>query len=343
MPIAKKPKGPKKTRVDTPGDVETFINRGYEEAEERLRQAGNLIEDIHIESIDEGYFVRDRIVFDHDAFDELKTSIMQAGQKTPIEVTVISNPGEPRLYGLVSGWRRLHAIRELSDDPGFSTIKARVLQHDLHSAMIAQSAENEMRKNISPFERGIFINRAVHAGAFKSVADAVENMFAGASASKKSKIRSFAKLAAYIGDVVQHPDLITEAMGLKLVQHFDAGEGDLKAVDMLKDANNRTKEDELKIFKEFLVIARGLQSSRSVSTPKGRGRPKKKRLVAHYMPSDREVRFEGGTADRQIRLCGDKDGKFRFVTALGEDLSDGEVTAILNDIAMSLRKTGKSD
>lgn len=343
MPIAKKPKSTaKKTHTDAPRDVESFINQGFEEAEVRLRQAGNLIEDISIDSIDANYFVRDRLVHDHDAFEELKDSIRRQGQKTPIEVTVISS--KPLRYGLVSGWRRLHAIRELGDHPGFLTVKARVIRHDLYSAMVAQSAENEMRENISPFERGIFIARAVEAGAFDNVSHAIESMFGAASAAKKSKIRSFVKLFGYIGDNVRHPDGITEAMGLKLLQHLEAGEGDLKLVKMLKQAPaERTKADELKILKEFLVIARGLQGSGSAPTQKGRGRPKKKRLIAHYMPSDREIRFEGGAADRQVRLRGENDGVFRFVTADGAELSDEQVAAVLEDIAQSLRKTGKSD
>ena len=121
MTTAKKLKSPKMSGTTTSRDVESLINQGRAEGEDRLRQAGLLLEEIDIDQIDEEHFVRDRIAHDEDAFHELRSSIYASGQKTPIEVTVISDPDEPLRYGLVSGWRRLHAIREIfceTRDPG---------------------------------------------------------------------------------------------------------------------------------------------------------------------------------------------------------------------------------
>lgn len=339
MPIEKKTRALQKARTSTPSDVESFINQGSTEVEDRLRQAGLLLEEIPVDLIDEAHFMRDRIVNDGDAFLELRSSIYESGQKTPIEVTLISDKGLSLQYGLVSGWRRLRAIRAIRDtgDPGFETINARVLHHDVSSALVAQAIENEVRKDISPFERAIFIHRTVNSDAFESIDHAIKRMYGHASAAKQSKIRSLVKLADFIGDLIVHPDCITEKMGLQLVKYFEAGAGDLKARKMLQEApKDRSKAEELVLLRKYLSDAKPLYDIQTAHSSKGRGRPKQKRLVACYMPNERSVRFEGGAVTMPVRLNLDNGGALKFIAEDGTALEEEAVTAVLKGIAKSL-------
>lgn len=342
MITAKKLKSPKMSGTTTSRDVESLINQGRAEGEDRLRQAGLLLEEIDIDQIDEEHFVRDRIAHDEDAFHELRSSIYASGQKTPIEVTVISDPDEPLRYGLVSGWRRLRAIREIfceTRDPGFATINARVLQHDVSSALVALAIENEVRKGISPFERALFIRRTVEAGAFASVDQAILSMYGQASAAKQSKIRTLVRLADFIGAIIIHPDCITEQIGLRLVKYFDAGAGDLKARKMLEEApKDRTKSEELALLRKYLSDAKPLYDRQTAHDRKGRGRPKVKRFVARHMLNERAVQFVGGRLQSPCRLIASNDGAFRLTFEDGTDLPEEAATVVLEDIANALSK-----
>lgn len=220
-----------------------------------------LIEEIPHNAIDENYYLRDRVSSNDSADHELRTSIKLHIQKMPIEVVQIAYRDAHRRYGLVSGYRRLQAIRFLQNEgyPEFNTIKACVLPHDHRSALIAQAIENDVRKDISPFERAFFVHRAAGTEAFSNVVDVIAHMYQHASASKISKIMSSVKLVDFIGDLVVHKNCIQEATGLRLVRYLEAGAGDLKLQRMLREASiDRTSEEELGLLNTYLKEAKPL-------------------------------------------------------------------------------------
>ena len=73
-----------------------------------------LVEEIGLKTIDAEYLTRDRVVADPEEMAVLKESIRSRGQQTPIEVVAL----DKGRYGLISGWRRLTAMRELSEEDG---------------------------------------------------------------------------------------------------------------------------------------------------------------------------------------------------------------------------------
>jgi ParB family chromosome partitioning protein len=63
---------------------------------------------------DETALARDRAVTDPVALAELRDSILAHGLRMPIEVFTLADPVDGRAVGLISGFRRLAAVRELA-------------------------------------------------------------------------------------------------------------------------------------------------------------------------------------------------------------------------------------
>jgi ParB family chromosome partitioning protein len=83
--------------------------------------------------------------FDDDEFRELRESIRQHGQDTPITV----RPGPaPNTFEIAAGRRRLDACRQLG-----VPVLARVRPMDDRAMLRAQHDENERRRDVSAFER----------------------------------------------------------------------------------------------------------------------------------------------------------------------------------------------
>ncbi len=76
------------------------------------RSEGRLIQRLPLHLIDADHLVRDRLSADAEEMGVLKDSIRQRGQQTAIEVVAL----EDGRYGLISGWRRLGALRDLLFD-----------------------------------------------------------------------------------------------------------------------------------------------------------------------------------------------------------------------------------
>lgn len=183
---------------------------------------GRVVEEIPLAAVDMDHVVRDRISADHDALEELVESIRLNGQRLPVEV--ISLPGGR--YGLVSGWRRMEALRRLQGKGGAGTVKAIVRPGreagGLYAAMVE---ENEVRAQLTPYERGRIAVVAADQGAFDSSDSAVDSIFAVASKAKRSKIRSFALIHAELGDLLMFPTQLSERNGLRLATALRGGAG----------------------------------------------------------------------------------------------------------------------
>ncbi|WP_420583607.1 ParB/RepB/Spo0J family partition protein [Ruegeria sp.] len=220
------------------------------------QDAGLVAEKLPLDQIDADYIRRDRMVEDEEAMAELLESLRVHGLRTPIEVT---RDGDG--YGLISGFRRLDAFRRLAQtDPSFNEIPAFVRQAGAgQDAYVSMVEENELRANLTPYERGRIAVLAAGQGVFNSTEAAVDVLFAAASKAKRSKVRSFAVVHEALGDLLQHPVALSEKAGLKLASAVrdgaqkklrealaGAGEMDPKAEwalleDTLKDAPAATK------------------------------------------------------------------------------------------------------
>lgn len=198
---------------------------------EKLRSAlaeGRVLVDLPLASIDADAMIRDRTVLNESELVELRLSIAANGLRLPIEVYERTAPAEdvPR-YVLLSGYRRLIAMRglfELTGDDRYRTIRALVRPRaEVDAAYVAMVEENEVRAELSHFERGRIAVIAAQQGAFVNVEDAVGRLFSTASKAKRSKVRSFALIFEELGDMLAFPEELTERRGLRIAQALRGG------------------------------------------------------------------------------------------------------------------------
>lgn len=186
---------------------------------------GRVLQSLPIAAIDLDHVVRDRMSSDVEEMEELKSSIRASGQRLPVEVVALP---EGR-FGLISGWRRIAALKELAEEAGETAPEVLALVREgreagaIYAGMVE---ENELRAALTPYERGRIAAVAAGQGAFASVDAAVDAIFAAASKSKRSKIRGFALVHEVLGDLLAHPAALGEKQGLALAQALRDGQAD---------------------------------------------------------------------------------------------------------------------
>lgn len=201
----------------------------------RARAEGRMILTLPLEAIEAGHLVRDRLVQEDEDMQALKTSLRARGQQTPIDVVALPAPKGPRTHGLISGWRRLSALKHLAreaEGARFATVKARLLApENQQSAYVAMVEENEIRADLSHYERARIALRAWQEGVYPSLQQSLNGLFGAVPRAKRSKIKSFVPLVEQLDDVLHFPASISEKLGLALSQAIrDPGfAADLKA------------------------------------------------------------------------------------------------------------------
>lgn len=203
---------------------------------EQLRNAqdkGLIMVEVPLDQIDSEDMVRDRISVDEAEMDELRASIRANGLRLPVELYELTQPQGEMIYGIISGYRRVLAMRSLfgaTGDARFAWVKALIkLPETLPHAFVAMVEENEVRANLSHFERGRIAVISAQNGIFDTVEAAVDQLFATASKAKRSKIRSFAMVFEALGDMLSFPEKLTERQGLRLAGALRAGaESDIR-------------------------------------------------------------------------------------------------------------------
>lgn len=184
---------------------------------ETARNEGRLVARLSLDVVEDNYLVRDRLAVDADDMASLLDSLRARGQQTPIEVVDL---GSGR-YGLISGWRRMQALRELSEttgNPDFAQVQALIRRPDSAAdAYCAMVEENEIRSDLSFYERARIAVKAVEQGVFGDEKTAVQSLFSAARRPKQSKIVAFSRLVMAFEDVLGWPEAIPEKVGLALV------------------------------------------------------------------------------------------------------------------------------
>jgi ParB family chromosome partitioning protein len=240
--------------ADVAGDTAT--QAAFDEVASELssaRREGRLIQRLPIDRIDETYLVRDRIVQDDADMDALMASLRMRGQQTPIEVIALDGGH----YGLISGWRRLTAIKRLraeGAEGAFDHIQGLIRSHEEASdAYVAMVEENEIRASLSFYERARIAARAAEQGAYPTARHAVKGLFANASSAKRSKINSFLVIYAKLDFVLRFPAALSEKQGLTLVKALSEDESTVvRIMDTLKATAPRDAESEQKALAEAL-------------------------------------------------------------------------------------------
>ncbi|WP_027256094.1 ParB/RepB/Spo0J family partition protein [Leisingera aquimarina] len=220
---------------------------------ENARAKGLMIEELPLERIDENHLVRDRIEQDEEELQALMASLRARGQQTPAEVVPLEDTFGGRTHGLISGWRRLTALRRLyeeTSDPQFATLKALVIKPDsAEASYVAMVEENEIRVNLSHYERARIAVRACKEGVFTRRKYALQALFGNATRTKRSKIGSFVTLVEALDAVLFYPTAISEKLGLALVREIEADAGfAARATQALQAANRSSPEAELAVL-----------------------------------------------------------------------------------------------
>lgn len=207
----------------------------------RTRLEGRIIEKLPIAEIDAAYLVRDRQMIDTDEMEALITSIRSRGQQMPIEVVDKGAGREPR-YGLISGWRRLEALRRI--DPSSDAMAIIRRPETAADAYVAMVEENEIRAGISYYERARIVTKSIEAGVYPDARTALHGLFGNVSRAKRSKIKSFTKLVSTLDAHLKFPAAISEKTGLSLVKAIDEGQSEA-LISALKNTPVTTAADEL--------------------------------------------------------------------------------------------------
>lgn len=184
------------------------------------REGGRLVLSLPLDQIEAGYLVRDRTASDPEEMAALVESLRARGQQTPIEVAQIG----PERYGLISGWRRLSALRQLEAE-GTETVSVLALLRkpdQASDAYVAMVEENEIRVGLSFYERARIAAKAVEAGVYPDDRAALRALFAAASRAKRSKIGSFLTVVRALDGALRFPESIGERLGLQLAQALEA-------------------------------------------------------------------------------------------------------------------------
>lgn len=179
---------------------------------------GRVVKRLHRNQIDTQHLTRDRLVFDEDEMAALKASIAERGQQTPIEV-VLTSGGR---YGLISGLRRMIALGELGIPEVLALVKTPETSQGTYQAMVE---ENEIRANLSFYERAQIVVAAARQGVYPDTSAAVKGLFAHAPKARRSKILGFVTLCAELGDQLRFPTHIPEHLGLALSKALKSDPG----------------------------------------------------------------------------------------------------------------------
>lgn len=193
------------------------------EAMTAAREEGRLVLRLALDAVEAEHLVRDRITLDAEELDGLVASIREHGQRTPIEVTELA----PGRYGLISGWRRMQALRRLSGgDVRFGQVLALVRRPEsAAAAYVAMVEENEIRAGLSYYERARIAGRAVELGVFATEKQALQQLFAHASRARRSKIGSFLAIWRALDASLRFPAAIPERLGLALEKALELDPG----------------------------------------------------------------------------------------------------------------------
>lgn len=180
----------------------------------RAEEEGRVVKKLALKKVSIHHLSRDRMVLDDDEMEALKTSISERGQQTPIEVVNLGGS-----YGLISGLRRMEALRALGESHVLALVKRPEGSQDAYQAMVE---ENEIRAGLSFYERANIAVASVGQGVYPDPRAAVKGLFANAPKAKRSKILKFVTIHEALGASLSFPTAIPEHLGFALAQAIEA-------------------------------------------------------------------------------------------------------------------------
>lgn len=212
---------------------------------------GRVVRRIGLGEIDLQHLNRDRLVFDEAEMTALKASLAARGQQTPIEVLRVSGGR----YGLISGLRRVIALKALGETQVLALVRR---PETAQAAYVAMVEENEVRADLSFYERANLAMTATNAGVYPTPKRAISELFAHASSAKRSKIAKFVTIRETLGKTLTFPAAIPEKLGLDLAAAIEA---DRSVATRIGDALRKTPPADAAA--ERRVIERALKAPKT--------------------------------------------------------------------------------
>jgi ParB family chromosome partitioning protein len=199
--------------------------------------------------IDAQALPRDRTRCDPTAMAELQASILATGLRQPVEVWRKSDPEATPPYGLISGLRRLTAHVDL----GLPTIPVLLrAPADIPDAMAQMIAENEIRAQITPWEKGRILVQAVEEGLFPNLDAALPALFPNLDRNRRSRLRAVAEVVAHFGDdILTEPTRLAQQQLLRLSAALRAGLGEVIET-ALAQSSDRSPEAQWRLILPIL-------------------------------------------------------------------------------------------
>jgi ParB family transcriptional regulator, chromosome partitioning protein len=196
---------------------------------------------------------RDRTTLDDHALAELEMSIIATGLRQPIEVWKFANPPEGKTFGLISGQRRLTVFRRIHASRPEARIPAFLrTPRDIPDAMARMIAENEIRAEISPWEKGRIIVQSVDEEIFPTLDAAVDGLYPTLGRQRRARLRAVAEVVSEIGDrILVAPETLMLTQLTRIADAIRRGFGDLieKA---LAHSHDRSPDGQWKILLAIL-------------------------------------------------------------------------------------------
>lgn len=225
---------------------------------------------IPTDRIDPHALPRDRSVIDRAAQDELQRSIAASGLRQPVEVFAT-----PEGYALISGYRRLAAVQALhalTGDARWSRIDA-VLRAPatLAEALAAMVEENEIRAELSSWERARIAVSAERQGHFATLDAALCGLYPHAHRTKRIRLRAVAEVVEALDGALADPESLAERRLLRIANALRLGWGELIEA-ALESAEAETAAAQWIALEPVLTEAETLVAEGRPTRP---GRPKR--------------------------------------------------------------------
>jgi len=264
----------------------------------RAREDGRMVIEVPLEAVQLDYLMRDRITADPEEMRTLTESLRLRGQQTPVEVADL---GGGR-FGLISGWRRLNALKGLAAETGdarFGTVLALVRRPgEAAEAYLAMVEENEIRVGLSYYERARIAGRTVGQGVYPDAGTALRELFRSASRAKRSKIRSFLTVVDALDGMLHFPEALGERLGLALAKALEADPSLAgRIAEALKAATPDNAESEQATIS---AVMRGSKQGRAVVAPT---RERIAEGVDLATDSDGTLTLRGRAVDAELRAA----------------------------------------
>jgi ParB family transcriptional regulator, chromosome partitioning protein len=252
--------------------------------------------DIHhipLAEIDAAALDRDRSHLDAAALTELRLSIATSGLRMPIEVYPFATPDptSPHRYGLISGFRRLAAVRALAEtaaDPArYATIPAFLrTPRDAADAYRQMVEENAIRAELSPWEQAMVAVKSARAEAHPGIDAAIEDLYANLSRQKRTRLRTIAHLADDLDGYLTAPTTLSERQLLRLAPLIPRGYADVLRATLAETAATDPEAE----WRALLPIL--LEAERPEPANPAPARPGRPRRVLELRPRGLTIRRE---------------------------------------------------